>query len=135
MRRRGSSPLLSGLLGVAAGLIVLRHPLLAALTVPTVIVIVLGIEGLVIGALEIIACFRGGGFGSFIAGAFNIIIGLLLLALAGRSLARPAVRLRDHPCWVQGVGLRSGPSASNRPERRGNRPCAVPSLRSQCSPA
>src|SRR5438552_1372609 len=34
--------LLSGILGILAGLIVLRHPLLAAITVPTVIVIVLG---------------------------------------------------------------------------------------------
>lgn len=96
--------LLSGLLGVAAGLIVLRHPLLAALTVPTVIVIVLGIEGLVIGALEIIACFRGGGFGSFIAGAFNLIIGLLLLASpVAASLALPFVF--GVILLVQGIGL------------------------------
>src|SRR6476619_8127292 len=37
--------LLSGLLGIAAGVLVLRHPLLAALTVPTGLVIILGVEG------------------------------------------------------------------------------------------
>ena len=58
----------------------LRHPLIAALTVPTVIVIVLGIQGLIIGVLEIISGFRGGGFGSFILGAINLLIGLLLLS-------------------------------------------------------
>jgi uncharacterized membrane protein HdeD (DUF308 family) len=69
--------LLSGIVGIVAGLFVLRHPLIAALTVPTVIVIVLGIQGLIIGVLEIISGFRGGGFGSFILGAINLLIGLL----------------------------------------------------------
>jgi hypothetical protein len=41
--------LLAGLVGILAGLFVLRHPLVAALTVPTVLVIILGIQGLVIG--------------------------------------------------------------------------------------
>jgi uncharacterized membrane protein HdeD (DUF308 family) len=72
--------LLSGIVGIVAGLFVLRHPLIAALTVPTVIVIVLGIQGLIIGVLEIISGFRGGGFGSFILGAINLLIGLLLLS-------------------------------------------------------
>jgi len=35
--------LLSGLLGIVAGMLVLRHPLLAAVTVPTFIVIILGV--------------------------------------------------------------------------------------------
>jgi uncharacterized membrane protein HdeD (DUF308 family) len=36
--------LLSGLLGIAAGTLVLRYPLLAAVTVPTSIVIILGVK-------------------------------------------------------------------------------------------
>ena len=39
--------LLSGILGIAAGMLVLRHPLLAAVTVPTLIVIILGVEALI----------------------------------------------------------------------------------------
>jgi hypothetical protein len=37
--------LLSGIVGILAGLLVLRHPLVADLTVPTVIVIILGVQG------------------------------------------------------------------------------------------
>ncbi|MFY9987474.1 MAG: DUF308 domain-containing protein [Chthoniobacterales bacterium] len=72
--------LLSGIVGILAGLFVLRHPLIAALTVPTVIVIILGIQGLIIGVLEIISGIRGGGLGSFILGAINLLVGLLLLS-------------------------------------------------------
>jgi uncharacterized membrane protein HdeD (DUF308 family) len=43
--------LLIGIMGVAAGILIVRHPVVAALTVPTVIVIVFGIEGLVMGLL------------------------------------------------------------------------------------
>ena len=71
--------LLSGLLGIAAGVLVLRHPLLAALTVPTLIVIVIGIEALIMGIVNFIAGVKGGGMASFLLGAVNIIIGLLLL--------------------------------------------------------
>ena len=71
--------LLTGIVGILAGLFVLRHPLLAALTVPTVLVIILGVEGLVMGALQIVAGFQGGGIGAFILGVINVLVGLLLL--------------------------------------------------------
>ncbi len=41
--------LLIGVMGVAAGILIVRHPVVAVLTVLTVIVIVFGIEGLVMG--------------------------------------------------------------------------------------
>jgi len=72
--------LLNGVLGFAAGLLVLRDPLVAALTVPTIIVIILGIEALIMGVASVIAGFQGGGGGSFLLGAFNILIGVLLLS-------------------------------------------------------
>jgi uncharacterized membrane protein HdeD (DUF308 family) len=72
--------LLIGIIGILAGISVLNHPLLATLTVPAVLVIILGVEGLVMGALEIVRGLRGGGFGSFILGAFNVLIGLVLLS-------------------------------------------------------
>ena len=71
--------LLSGVVGILAGLVVLKHPFLAALTVPTVLVIVLGVQGLVMGTIEIIAGLNGGGIGSFILGAVSVLVGLLLL--------------------------------------------------------
>ena len=95
---------LIGITGVAAGILIVRHPLVAALTVPTVIVIVFGVEGLVMGVLELIGGFSGGGMGSFIRGAINLLIGVLLLgAPMAAALAVPfvfAILL-----LVQGVAL------------------------------
>jgi uncharacterized membrane protein HdeD (DUF308 family) len=71
--------LLVGIVGGLAGIFVLRHPLLAAVTVPTVLVIVLGVQGLIMGVCDVIGGFKGGGIGSFILGVINILIGLVLL--------------------------------------------------------
>src|SRR5260370_11738625 len=64
--------LLTGIVGILAGLFVLRHPLVAALTVPTVIVIILGIQGLAMGPLEIIGGLKGGGVGSLYLWWINV---------------------------------------------------------------
>jgi uncharacterized membrane protein HdeD (DUF308 family) len=84
--------LITGIIGVIAGILVVRHPLLAALTVPTVLVILLGWGGLIMGACEIVSAFRGGGIGSFVLGAINVLIGLLLLSSpVAAALAVPFV--------------------------------------------
>jgi uncharacterized membrane protein HdeD (DUF308 family) len=96
--------LLGGLVGILAGLFVLRHPLVAALTVPTVIVIILGIQGVVLGALQIIGGFKGGGIGPFILGAINILVGILLLGSPiAAALAVPIVF--GVLLLIQGAGL------------------------------
>jgi uncharacterized membrane protein HdeD (DUF308 family) len=96
--------LLSGLVGILAGLFVLRHPLLAALTVPTVLVIVLGIQGLAMGVLQIIGGFKGGGIGPFILGGINILVGILLLGSPiAAALAVPLVF--GVLLLIQGAGL------------------------------
>jgi uncharacterized membrane protein HdeD (DUF308 family) len=96
--------LLTGIVGILAGLFVLRHPLIAALTVPTVLVIILGIQGLVMGVFEIIGGFKGGGIGSFILGAINVLVGLLLLGSpVAAALAVPLVF--GVLLLIQGVGL------------------------------
>ena len=59
------------LLFIAAGLIVLNHPLLAAVILPATLVIYLGVLGIIIGILAIIGGFAGGGIGNFIF-AFSI---------------------------------------------------------------
>lgn len=83
---------LLGALGILAGILVLRHPISAAIVLPLGLVIWLGILGLVIGAIEIIGAFSGGGVGSFILGIVNILIGLLLLGSPGlATLAVPFV--------------------------------------------
>ena len=72
--------LLVGIVGILAGLSVIKHPLLAAIGVPTAIVVIVAIQGLVMGGLEIISAFRGAGMGSFVLGVIYAIISLLLLA-------------------------------------------------------
>jgi uncharacterized membrane protein HdeD (DUF308 family) len=95
--------LLAGLVGILA-LFVLRHPLVAALTVPTVLVIILGIQGLVIGAVQIIGGFKGGGIGPFILGAINVLVGILLLGSpVAAALAVPLVF--GVLLLIQGAGL------------------------------
>jgi uncharacterized membrane protein HdeD (DUF308 family) len=84
--------LLVGVVGIAAGVLVLRHPLLAALTAPTVLVIILGAQGLVMGVFDIIGGLKGGGIGSLILGAINVLVGLLLLGSpVAAALAVPLV--------------------------------------------
>ena len=96
--------LLSGIVGILAGVFVLNHPLLAAVSVPTLLIIILGVEALGMGVFEIIRGFQGGGAGAFILGVINVVIGLLLLGRPmAAALAVPfifAVLL-----LIEGVGL------------------------------
>jgi uncharacterized membrane protein HdeD (DUF308 family) len=72
--------LLIGILGIVAGILVLNHPLFAAVLLPATLVFYLGVLGVVIGIFEIIGGFTGGGLGSFILGVVNLLIGILLLS-------------------------------------------------------
>jgi uncharacterized membrane protein HdeD (DUF308 family) len=96
--------LLTGIVGILAGLFVLRHPLFAALTVPTLLVIILGVQGLAIGACEIVGGLKGGGIGSIVLGTINGLVGLLLLSSpVVATLAVPAVF--GVLLLIQGLGL------------------------------
>jgi uncharacterized membrane protein HdeD (DUF308 family) len=72
--------LLIGVISIAAGIIVLRHPLIGALVIPAIIILFLGIQGLITGVLSLIMAFQGGGFGAAILGVLNIIFGVILVA-------------------------------------------------------
>lgn len=72
--------LIIGVVGIVAGIIVLNHPLFAAVILPTALVVWLGVLGIIIGVFAIIAGFTGGGIGSFVFGVINFIIGLILLS-------------------------------------------------------
>jgi uncharacterized membrane protein HdeD (DUF308 family) len=96
--------LLIGIIGILAGIAVLNHPMLAAITVPTVLVIVIGVEGLIMGVFELIRGFSGGGAGAFILGIFHVLIGLLLLGRPmAAALAVPLVF--GFILLIEGVGL------------------------------
>lgn len=72
--------LIIGVVGIVAGIIVLNHPLFAAIVLPAAVVIWLGVLGIIIGVFAVIASFAGGGVGSFVFGIINFIIGLILLS-------------------------------------------------------
>ena len=72
--------LFAGILGIIAGIIVIRHPLWAPIVVTSALVIVLGIEGIIIGIVSIVQAFKGAGWGAGILGGISILIGIILLA-------------------------------------------------------
>lgn len=72
--------LFSGILGILAGIVVMQHPLWSPLVVGKVIVIILGLEGLMIGIVNIIQAFKGGGLGIGLLGVLSIIFGIILLS-------------------------------------------------------
>jgi len=71
--------LLVGILGVVAGILVLAYPLYSAVLIPTVFAIVIGVEGLIIGAVYMAQGFSGAGWGTGILGILSIIFGLILI--------------------------------------------------------
>jgi uncharacterized membrane protein HdeD (DUF308 family) len=71
--------LAGGMLGILAGLIVLQHPLWSPLVIGNVLVIILGIQGIIVGVVGLIQAFKGAGWGSGILGVISILFGLLFL--------------------------------------------------------
>jgi uncharacterized membrane protein HdeD (DUF308 family) len=69
-----------GILGIAAGIIVLEHPIWSAVLVPTVLVVVLGINALVMSALNLVRGFGGEGAGYVAVAILDLIIGVFLLS-------------------------------------------------------
>ena len=71
--------LLSGIIGILAGLVLIRHPLWSAAIGSSILVWVVGVLGLIMGVISIIRAIAGGGWGMAIVGALSILLGLLLL--------------------------------------------------------
>lgn len=72
--------LLVGILGILAGALVLAYPLYSAILIPTVFALIIGVEGLIIGAVYMVQGFSGAGWGTGILGILSIIFGLVLIA-------------------------------------------------------
>ncbi len=84
--------LFMGILGIVAGIVVLRNLVFATVVVATFVVVFLAIDGLIMGLLGLIRAFTGGGWGPGILGILTIIIGLFLLAnVFGAALFLPIV--------------------------------------------
>jgi uncharacterized membrane protein HdeD (DUF308 family) len=72
--------LFTGLLSIIAGTAILRYPLISTLTVPAVLVLMLGIQGFIVGFLDLIMAFKGGGWGVGILGVVSMVFGVILIA-------------------------------------------------------
>ena len=99
-RRGWGWNLLLGIIGILAGLFIVRNPIVGAASVLAWIVILLGVQAIIYGIVEIIAAFKGGGFGSGVLGALSIVFGVLIL---GQQLLSMAVLP-----WVYGSFMIAG---------------------------
>ena len=70
--------LIGGVFGILAGIVVLQHPLWTTVLVPAIYVVILGIQGIVLGGVSLVMAFRGEGWGVGILGALSIVLGLVL---------------------------------------------------------
>jgi len=70
--------LFGGIVGIAAGILVLANPLMASLIVPATLIIILAFFAIVMGIVILIEAFKGGGWGAIVLGIIMIIIGILL---------------------------------------------------------
>jgi uncharacterized membrane protein HdeD (DUF308 family) len=71
--------LFMGILGILAGIVVMRHPIASALVIPSILILLLGIQGLVMGGISLVLAFRGGGWSAGILGALSILFGIILI--------------------------------------------------------
>ena len=72
--------LVSSVLGILAGLVVLRDPLWSTVLIPSVLAVIVAIESLIMGVSQFILAIRGGGFGLAVLAILNIIFGIVLLS-------------------------------------------------------
>jgi uncharacterized membrane protein HdeD (DUF308 family) len=71
--------LFAGILGIIAGIIIIQHPLWSPVLVGATLVFILGVEGLIIGIINLVQAFKGAGWGIGILGVLSIIFGLILV--------------------------------------------------------
>jgi uncharacterized membrane protein HdeD (DUF308 family)/predicted flap endonuclease-1-like 5' DNA nuclease len=71
--------LFAGILGILAGIIVIRHPLWSTVVVGNTLIVLLGFTGIIMGAISIYQAFKGAGWGTGILGVVSVVLGFVLL--------------------------------------------------------
>lgn len=89
--------LFMGIIGIIAGMMILQNTLWAAVMVPTIMVWILGLYGIIGGIVMLIQAFQGGGWGVGIMGVVLILVGIFILA---NTLISTAVAI-----WLSGFVL------------------------------
>jgi len=95
--------LASGIIGILAGLAIIRHPMWASVIVPASLVWLLGFGGIAIGIISIVMAFQGGGWGSAIMGVISIVFGVLLVGVSPVIAAQTVVLLAAIWALIGGV--------------------------------
>jgi uncharacterized membrane protein HdeD (DUF308 family) len=72
--------LFMGLISLIAGILILRYPIASALTIPSIMILFLGIQGIIVGIIGLVMAFQGGGWGAGILGALSIVFGAIIMA-------------------------------------------------------
>ncbi|MCZ7667374.1 MAG: DUF308 domain-containing protein [Chloroflexi bacterium] len=72
--------LVSGIIGIIAGIVVLQHPWWSTVIVTSTLLLFFGVYGIVKGAIDLFRAFKGGGLNSALMGIVSIIFGVFLLA-------------------------------------------------------
>jgi uncharacterized membrane protein HdeD (DUF308 family) len=72
--------LFMGLVSIIAGFYIVAYPIAAAVVLPRVFVLVLGIWGVIQGIIALVLAFKGGGWGLGALGVIGIIFGGILIA-------------------------------------------------------
>lgn len=71
--------LFNGIVGIVAGILVIRHPWWASVLLPATLVWIIGIIGIVIGLAMIARAFMGAGWGTALLGVVSVLLGAFLL--------------------------------------------------------
>lgn len=81
--------LFSGIIGILAGWVLLdADPIARTAAFGWALVVILGIQGIIMGIISLVEAFQGGGWGPGIIGALSILFGIVLL---GNSMAAALV--------------------------------------------
>lgn len=72
--------LISGILGILAGIVIVDYPLWSAFIVPTIFLLVIAVFAIIIGVINLIHAFRGAGWGKGALGVMSILLGVVILA-------------------------------------------------------
>ena len=71
--------LFMGIIGIAAGIVILRNPLMSTFAIPAIFTWLLGFYAILAGIIMLIQAFKGGGWGIGIMGVIGLLIGVFLL--------------------------------------------------------
>ena len=95
-RRQWGWKIFGGIIGIIAGWFLIDSPPAERLVAfGLAVILVLAIQGIIMGIMGLIAAFQGGGWGAGIMGAISIVIGVVLLA-------NPLIAAATLP-WVIGI--------------------------------